>query len=645
MRDGVFCTLVVELEGAARRETFLATELHPLVPSLKAAKVVCEESAIFGGEFTVVATSLKAALAKLQAMGFTVEKKHVTTWEKTADKTSIRLGTKGALPRESSAKDLIAWLEGRAKTGKSYYAIEETDARVAITGYLDGYDDYCEVQEAFFLMVEAGRACGAKSHAAFFADTGLVDPPIYCGLDMTNDAELSTIHFDEPQDMTEEDVANFEKRFALDFPAIAKGHETWLEGFAAKKSLSHRHGNAGYIRADGSFAIEAKYPALGGFREGRASFKNARGAWGFLDETGAEVIAAEFTEAYAFTEGVARVRKETKREMLGEDSWRSTIRYGFIDANGKWVIEPTLATVEDFSCGRAMITVDTKYGFLNKAGDVCVPPTFDFASAFADGRALVCVGNRYSGGKWGFIDDAGAWLIEPRFAGAGTYYEGHAPFMTDGRWGLMDLAGEIVVSPRYLQGAYLNKGRIIARADTGQGVFNARGEVIVPPEFMRITERGEMIEAMYADQTRALFTLDGKRLGELRVADNGDAAEGLVPVQLESRGKWGYADLTGAIAIAPRFEVAFAFGQGHAIARDAKGPVVIDRRGEVIAKIVLERPNIRSASAFGKSGLASVELGNQAIVALDGRVVIPMHLNGVAGLDESLIWIKYAPQD
>jgi hypothetical protein len=58
---------------------------------------------------------------------------------------------------------------------------------------------------------------------------------------------------------------------------------------------------------------------------------NIRGEWGFVDRTGAVVIAPQFAEAPVFSEGLAAAA------VMGED--RLPV-WGFIDATGRWVVQP-----------------------------------------------------------------------------------------------------------------------------------------------------------------------------------------------------------------------------------------------------------------------------------------------------------------
>ena len=49
-------------------------------------------------------------------------------------------------------------------------------------------------------------------------------------------------------------------------------------------------------------------------------------------------------------------------------------KYGFIDKNGKVVIEPQFDNVSAFSEGLAKVEKDGKWGFIHKSGKVVIEP-------------------------------------------------------------------------------------------------------------------------------------------------------------------------------------------------------------------------------------------------------------------------------
>ena len=64
-------------------------------------------------------------------------------------------------------------------------------------------------------------------------------------------------------------------------------------------------------------------------------------------------------------------------------------KYGFIDKNGKVVIEPQFDGADAFSEGLARVKKDRKWGFIDKSGKVVIEPQFDWVSDFSEGLAKV----------------------------------------------------------------------------------------------------------------------------------------------------------------------------------------------------------------------------------------------------------------
>ena len=81
--------------------------------------------------------------------------------------------------------------------------------------------------------------------------------------------------------------------------------------------------------------------------------------WGYIDNTGAIIIASKFDDVKSFHEGLAAVE-------INE-------RWGYVDKAGKIVIQPQFTQAYDFSDGLASVRVkpdnsEGKYGYINKRG-------------------------------------------------------------------------------------------------------------------------------------------------------------------------------------------------------------------------------------------------------------------------------------
>ncbi len=81
-------------------------------------------------------------------------------------------------------------------------------------------------------------------------------------------------------------------------------------------------------------------------------------------------------------------------------------KIGFINNEGRFVINPVFLNGNDFSEGLASVRDKGLYGFINEDGEYVIKPEFDFAGSFVNGIAVV-----YKNGKPFFIDKSGKIIL------------------------------------------------------------------------------------------------------------------------------------------------------------------------------------------------------------------------------------------
>jgi hypothetical protein len=62
---------------------------------------------------------------------------------------------------------------------------------------------------------------------------------------------------------------------------------------------------------------------------------------------------------------------------------------GYINEQGKIVIEPQFLAAYKFSEGLAVVRIAGTYGYINESGKVVIPAEYDFALPFSEGLAIV----------------------------------------------------------------------------------------------------------------------------------------------------------------------------------------------------------------------------------------------------------------
>jgi len=177
--------------------------------------------------------------------------------------------------------------------------------------------------------------------------------------------------------------------------------------------------------------------------------------WGYIDRTGSVVIEPQFDRAWRFSGTRALIRQDG--------------RFGFIDTTGAVVIEPQYADAWHFSDGVAPVQTDSLWGFIDPTGDVVVSPSFGLAPAVVEEETPE--NGRYRrtrvDGRYGYRNDDGGMVIEPRFEQAWTFSNGRARVQRNGRWGYIDRRGQLVVEPQFRQAWDFRNG--LARVETESG--------------------------------------------------------------------------------------------------------------------------------------------------------------------------------
>ncbi|HSR52174.1 MAG TPA: WG repeat-containing protein [Acidobacteriota bacterium] len=153
--------------------------------------------------------------------------------------------------------------------------------------------------------------------------------------------------------------------------------------------------------------------------------------YGYRTPAGTVVIEPRFRMAEDFAEtGLAAV--------VDESGW------AYINTKGEVVVRPFVFDngPDSFSQGLARFERDEKFGFFDESGQVVIQPRFEFALPFSEGLAAVCKGctrenhgEHWSavGGNWGYIDRSGRESIPFAYDEAASFEGGRARVVQDGQ--------------------------------------------------------------------------------------------------------------------------------------------------------------------------------------------------------------------
>lgn len=321
------------------------------------------------------------------------------------------------------------------------------------------------------------------------------------------------------------------------------------------------------------------------------------GKWGFVNAAGKWVVEPQYDEVCPFQEARAAVK-------IGAS-------YGYFNEKGVLVLRPSQGTRANFDQKTKWVSVvENRWGFINEKGEFVLKPTFDEAGSFHEGKAVARVGR-----LWGFIGEDGRWAIAPQFDDVGHFFEGKARAKKNNRWGYIDAKGAWLLQPQFEWAGRFSDGLAVVSRNEKYGYINEQGDVVIPFQFTDARRFVEGVAPVAKEHdVWGLIDHEGRFVVPAGFAAIGYPREGKMPVRqgkqwffanakgenlsaqgfeevsgfYEKRavarfqGKVGYLDSKLQWAIAPQFEVANDFVEGRATALKDKKWHIIDPTGHTL---------------------------------------------------------------
>lgn len=180
-----------------------------------------------------------------------------------------------------------------------------------------------------------------------------------------------------------------------------------------------------------------------------------------------------------------------------------------------------------------------------------------------------------SDGKWGLIDDTGAWKVKPTYSDMRLYGAGLAAALdsSSGMWGYINQDGNWAIEPQFSDTRPFNDyGAVAQDAQTSfWGVLNRQGKWIVDAKYYAM---GDMVLGNFVpyrssneeDSWGYIYIKTGKRNDvppTFRGLGGWDSANGLGPATQDGT-TWGYINGYGQWKIEPQFKAARRFASNRA---------------------------------------------------------------------------------
>lgn len=250
-------------------------------------------------------------------------------------------------------------------------------------------------------------------------------------------------------------------------------------------SIKKMGGNKwGYINSKGKFHLLPIYEHVGDFQDNGLAIVRVNNLSGVIDVNGYFIVKPKYEEIHLFSEGRATVRDGGGFKV--------------IDESGKEITAKDYAFIGDYKEGRAVIAGkeengDYLYGYLNKRGKEVLPLIYEFAGDFCGGKSIV----RLKGNSYALISLTGKVLYKYPYAFVGHYGEGLLAFQTNqgGPFGYMNESGHTVIEPKFANAQSFHGDRAIVsmseKNKTGYGLIDRQGRFIIKPHYSILLDLGK----------------------------------------------------------------------------------------------------------------------------------------------------------
>lgn len=257
-----------------------------------------------------------------------------------------------------------------------------------------------------------------------------------------------------------------------------------------------------------------QYEVVQTFHDGMAAvMKDAK--WGYINHTGREVITCSIPKQFDvcidredygfyrdngyvrdFNEGMVAVAKETSG---AKHNYERALKWGYMDKDGKLVVDYIYDEAADFSEGLAWVANEEFQGFIDKQGNKVldgakyyVPDAGMLNYMFKNGMACVVKMDDEGNAKYGYINKQGQEVVPCKYdaanpfsegkASVGVYKEENADALFPYVYSYIDTEGKVLFSCKEgLKAGDFHEGMAWVTADAQQyGFIDSTGTQVIP---------------------------------------------------------------------------------------------------------------------------------------------------------------------
>ncbi len=286
----------------------------------------------------------------------------------------------------------------------------------------------------------------------------------------------SYVSYVKPEGKKEWGYINDKGEFLID-PIYRKCYKFSEDGLAPiyekkKFSFINTKGEVLKTEVEGFKLIEVFGIGLQGYNDGMVAIRMGD-HWGYLDTNGKLVIDTKYDKASVFSDGYATVKKGDDFFVINKTGVETV------------VTAPNVYNLKKFSEGLAPYNDPEKNnGFIGTDGKVAIAADFMAVGYFIDGLAWAKTKDK----KVGFINKKGEWAIEAKFLKAHNFdpVSGLAKVKIGENWAYTTKSGEIIRIDDTLSWGNFSEGLAKGKKNEAIGFYDKDGKWVIEPQFQNV---------------------------------------------------------------------------------------------------------------------------------------------------------------
>jgi hypothetical protein len=232
------------------------------------------------------------------------------------------------------------------------------------------------------------------------------------------------------------------------------------------------------------------------FSEGLANVY-VDGKWGYMNQAGEMVIPARFLYPVNFRDGLVVVMDQSRKKIVIDRQGKRLLPQYQIESQFYDGVAASRATFRGEPTSEAEARM---FGLVDTAGRMLFEPMYDAVGRFGSGMCPVLVGSKSgnpllhpnpvlptenTGGKWGFVNRIGQFVLNPTYDEAKGFREGIAAVKQGGLWGYMDTNGSMITGFEFRWVDYFDNGLAVVQLSAFHSEYDGK--------FAYVNREGEVL--------------------------------------------------------------------------------------------------------------------------------------------------------